>query len=52
MTKIIPGAVLGTVGLVSVGLLGLQTATAASNANDPELNKREEDTAELATVGR
>ena len=50
MKKLIPGAVLGTIGLVGVGLLGLQTASADDGAGDPNINKREEDSSELATV--
>ena len=51
MRKLIPGAVLGTIGLVGVGLLGLQTASADDGAGDPNINKREEDSSQpLATV--
>ena len=50
MKKLIPGAVLGTIGLVGVGLLGLQTASADDGAGDPNINKREQDSSELATV--
>ena len=50
MKKLIPGAVLGTIGLVGVGLLGLQTASADDGAGDPKITKREENSSELATV--
>ena len=50
MKKLIPAALLGTIGLVGVGLLGLQTASADDGVGDPNINKREDDSSELATV--